>query len=145
MRKRRESALLDSALQQLKSIMQLTFVAVFVLFVALAVAKRLYPISLHPHHHQETKTMSSIGHVATPVAEATHGQVKRFMLLQIYSSSDESKSDRMAARHTIICIDINVADTLVSKPDETPPWPLGDMAMSTARRCHVGINTATAA
>ncbi|KAG6116472.1 hypothetical protein E4U14_000167 [Claviceps sp. LM454 group G7] len=53
--------------------MQLTFVAVFVLFVALAVAKRLYPISLHPHHHQETKTMSSIGHVATPVAEATHG------------------------------------------------------------------------
>ncbi|KAG5953687.1 hypothetical protein E4U58_000314 [Claviceps cyperi] len=55
--------------------MQLTYVAVFASFVALAAAKRLYPISLHHHHHhQETKTASSIGHVATPVAEATHGR-----------------------------------------------------------------------
>ncbi|KAG6285810.1 hypothetical protein E4U46_005461 [Claviceps purpurea] len=54
--------------------MQLTFVVVFASFVALAAAKRLYPISLHHHHHQEIKTVSSISHVATPVAEATHGR-----------------------------------------------------------------------
>ncbi|KAG6317038.1 hypothetical protein E4U44_000285 [Claviceps purpurea] len=49
------------------------------------------------------------------------------------------------ARHTIICIDINITDTVVSKPDKTSPWETRPCPSVVAATVHMGINTATAA